>query len=473
MKKSSLIVLTLASLALCSCKSDGGNTSDSKENDEVISEIPADGFLYHLTQPASPVRVPMTLAGANYLATRDLLEGTFGDRVKSLNTTLLRWPGGALTETWEPFLDTYINGAHTRDWGNISHNEPWALSNFLDWSSKNQITPTIVLPFRKYIDEHHNIDFSTMEQELGAFVEQVTTGRFGQHPVTVWEIGNEFMWGSDEEIVSEETYGDLASRLVEVLHDRAAYPIKVGIQAGRLGNNRISRVASRFTAAQKSKVDFLIDHIYTRNFDYDTFDGRFPLYRNNWGMKPIYISEWNVKSSSDADLSYYAFGIEQAAPMLRVWDAMVTNNVEWAAFWAVQQNNYTSAYPLEGVSPGAPPYIGGIMLQWLTKTIGMERLDVTELGTEGIFIRAYASDTEIIVLAAGLEVGNQQVKIRIPGFEIQTVEAEKMSGEKDQARYFPDIDSISPKVNENLINFTINSSSPQELVKLEIRGHWR
>lgn len=453
-------------LSLSACKSE--KSPDAPELPPAPIEEPpqVDGYSFRLDPLPSPQIVPIHMAGANYLAPSDLLEGSFGSRAQSLDVTLLRWPGGELTENWDPFLDTYIRGADQRDWSAFDHAEPWSLSNFLSWTQGHDITPTIVVPTKPYIDEQENIDLDRARHEIGAFVREVTSGRFGAQKIEIWEIGNEFMWGGAK--FSEEVYAELASELLHVLRENAAYPIKIGVQGGRLGDSRIPRVAAGFTSEEKDDVDFIIDHIYTRNFDYETFNQRFPMYLGSWGSKPLYISEWNQKSHDEEPGVDYAYGIEQAAPLLRVWDAMARNNVAWASFWAIQQNNMTSAYAREGEHPNLPPYIGGVMLDWLTDTVGMSRMEVTQLGQDGLFARAYTDLNEITVFVAGLEAGEQQVTLELPQYSFSVIDATRMSGERDIRRQIPDLQEIHPAVFGRTMTFTINKNSPQELLRIRL-----
>jgi hypothetical protein len=441
--------------------------TDQEENDQITT---IEGFGFHIEKPASPLIVPTTLAGANYLATRDLLAGTFGPRAESLDITLLRWPGGTLTEEWEDFLNAYIIDADIRNWDHFENNAPWSLQNFLSWTSERDIVPTMVLPTKRYINQDGSIDHDRAGRELGAFVREVTSGRFGDHPVEIWEIGNEFMWGDFK--ISEETYAELASTLIPVLRDAAQYPIKLGVQAGRLGDGRIPRVAAGFTAQERDDVDFLIDHIYARNYDWDYYLSRFQMYRNNWGEKPIYISEWNIKATQGANLDTYSYGIEQVGPILRIWDSMVGNNVQYGAFWAIQQNNWTSAYPREGEYPDVDLYYGGSILDWMTDTVGHERLQTTQIGDDGMYAASYFDNSNLTIFVAGLEAGTQQVKLLLPDFNIQSVNAIRMTGERDKRRSHPTYFGLNPLISDGQVTFSINTNTDQEIVKIEISGNW-
>jgi len=469
-----ILSLPLLFLLTTACKSDGSGGSPKGSEDpppaEEVEEIQS-GYVVQIQTPTSVSTVPRTLAGANFLATRDRLEGTFGPRAEELDVTLLRWPGGGLTETWEDFLNAYIVDAHARDWSTFSHEEPWSLEAFLEWTDDRDIVPTVVLPIKRYVSENgETVDLERMGKELGAFVHQATSGRFGPQEVLLWELGNEFFWG--EARMSAEVYTQICTYLLPILQENAAYPIQIGIQAGRLGDSQIGRVADGFSDEQKDQVGFLIDHIYPRNFEWDTYDSRFRLYQVHWGDKPVYISEWNQKSDGSGDPSDFAWGIEQPAPMLRAWDSMVRNNVEYGAFWAIQQNNYTSAYAREGEHPEMAPYIGGVMFDWLTDTVGMEQLDAIQLGQSGLYASAYRSGGDLTIFVAGLEAGEQQVHIDIPGYNITSREGIRMSGERDVRRQTPVLDQMSPLVSGETITFTVNSKSEQELVRIKLAGYW-
>lgn len=451
-------------VSLCACK--GGGDDEGAGPDPRPD--PVSGFRFRIEQDPTPEAVHRRMAGVNYLFTTDRLDGTYGPRSEHLGARFFRWPGGGIAESVGDYHRVYLERAASRDWSSFSHDESWSLEAMLSFAEQQSGDVMIVLPTKKYYDfSSGTIDRDAIKEEVGGFVYQMTRGRFGSQRIAVVEIGNEFYWG-DEKIPPED-YAELANVMIGQIRQNEAYHLGVAIQGGRLGNSEIGAVAGGFTSDQKAEVDFIADHIYTRNHGDDDFLSRFRMYRNFWGDRPLLISEWNVKSKSDADLDVYAYGIEQAAPIVRVFDAMVDNNAKAAAFWAVQQNNRTSAYPREGMEPDSSPYIGGEVFGWLAGTVGMTRQNVLHLGESGMDGWAYSDEDRMIVFLAGLDAGKQQVTVEIPEMgHISLVSAIRMSGERDVPKQAPRLSGMTPRIEGNRMTFTMNKESAQELVRFVI-----
>ncbi len=147
--------------------------------------------------------------GTNLLAPGDIVtgSGTYKPRALSVNSKLIRWPGGALTETQMKMTAADIQ------------NNQWEtnLAEFLAFASANNLVPTIVLPTKRY---KNNLALSTTE--VGNFVSRVTNNEFGTIAVPIWEIGNEFYvsessnpssWGAS---LTYEEYGQIASHITRL-----------------------------------------------------------------------------------------------------------------------------------------------------------------------------------------------------------------------------------------------------------------
>lgn len=451
--------------ALAACKSGGGEPEPDQPTVPPQPE-PVSGYHFDIEAPAVVRTVDRRLAGANYLHTRDLVHGTFGPRAEAMGVSYLRWPGGAIAEDELPYHQTYFENGSSRDWQGFNHDADWSLRNISEYAVSKDMEVMVVLPTKKYVTQPGVIDEQTIRNEIGPFVRELTRGRFGPIP-DLLEIGNEFYWGNDK--LEAEDYAQVARIIIEEVRANQAQHIDVALQAGRLGQGMIGRVASAFSSAEKTQFDFIADHIYTRNFDWTLFDQRFDMYQNNWGDKPVLISEWNVKSTKDGDPSIYAWGIEQAAPMVRVWDSMVKNNTRAATFWAVQQNTMTAAYPNEADDPQTEMYVAGRTFKWLSDTVGMTRQDVIQRGQDGMGAFAYKSGNQILAFVAGLDAGQQQVTLDFPGQTVTSARGTRMSGLRDVRKQVPALNTMSPAVNGSRVQITVNNQSDQELIRLDIQ----
>jgi hypothetical protein len=451
--------------ALAACKSGGGG-EDPSTPVQPPQPDPISGFHFEVEAPSQVRVVDPRMAGVNYLHTRDRVQGTFATRAEALGVTYLRWPGGAMAEDEIPYHDAYFTNGHQRDWQSFTHDADWSLKNVSEYAVAQGMEVMVVLPTKKYVLSPGVIDEAAIRQEIGPFVHELTRGRFGPVP-DLLEIGNEFYWGNDK--LEAEDYTGVARIILEEIRSNQANHIDVALQAGRLGQGMIGRVASSFSTAEKEQIDFIADHIYTRNFDWNNFNDRFRMYRNNWGDKPALISEWNVKSTKDGDPSIYAWGIEQAAPMVRVWDAMVRENTKAATFWALQQNTMTSAFPNEGEDQNTQAYVGGETFAWLAQTVGMTRQDVVQRGEDGMGAFAYREGNRVIAFIAGLDAGQQQVKVNFPGETVVSATGRRMSGIRDLRKQTPELRDPTPAISGGQVQITINNHSDQELVRLDIQ----
>ncbi|MFZ3584374.1 hypothetical protein ACOI1H_19750 [Loktanella sp. DJP18] len=183
----------LASTALAGCKSDDAGSAPQKEAPKPDATPPAAFWGdFDVRSYSGAPKVLRSQIGVNFLYPDDDATGTWLSNGKSVGVTLARWPGGTITEFDTDFLSNYIINAHTRDWAAFSDPKRGSLKRFLQSCGQNGITPTIVLPTKRYIPKPGVINYALAGKELGAFIGQIFAGRFGTTRVPVWEIGNEF-----------------------------------------------------------------------------------------------------------------------------------------------------------------------------------------------------------------------------------------------------------------------------------------
>ena len=141
------------------------------------------------------------LFGANVLLGRDDLNGTFATKASALNITLLRYPGGGLTED-------YFDPANPDAQVVAPRAGYVGLSDFLAYCHANGHQPVIVLPTKRYLQ-----DISAGEEEIRTFVEEVTRGDYGPVSNPIFQVGNEYYANTTQHnAISTAQYAQIASR---------------------------------------------------------------------------------------------------------------------------------------------------------------------------------------------------------------------------------------------------------------------
>lgn len=454
---------SLSAFALAGCKTSTAapNTVDQKPSDATS----APNVDFSLIEAAGQRTVASGMTGVNFLYGRDDPYGTWGPRSKRIGAALARWPGGTIAEFDDGFLSSYIVDAHKRNWNTFNDTRPSSLRNFLSFAAGNGLTPTIVLPTKRYIPKPGVINYNLARLELGAFIDAVMGGKFGTTKVPLWEIGNEFYV---EPKISAEDYADLSIEILDLLRSKARYPVKIGVQAGNWIEHGISRIDAAFPAAAKSKVDFIIDHIYPQQFSDQNHRGRFRDYRRAWGNKPVYVSEWNIQAKVGGDLNVYDYGMQQAGTMVSLFDDMVAEGVKWSSFWAVQQNNQTSAFHREGEGSEVP-YVAGSVVSWLHALAGHTRTEVHNFTQKGAGVWAYRKGKRTTLLVAGLATRRHSIEILMPG-RIQSATAIRMHGLSDVAKHSPGLTAFSPDFSGRILKLGVNDIEKQELIRAVIQA---
>lgn len=367
--------------------------------------------------------------GVNLLAPDDrtVSPGTFGVRALGVNSKLIRWPGGGLAETRMRMTPADIN------------NSQWetSLTQFLAFAKNNSLTPTIVVPTKRY---RGNLALATTE--VGNLVRRVTNNEFGTINVPIWEVGNEFFvnessnpasWGSS---LSYSQYGEIARHIANVIRSEAKYPVKISIQAGQNAapsstlTSNVNDLKSHFTTTSH---DLLTMHAYPANFtkNNDTF-----MFRNLnnmktlWGnlAKPYYISEWNVRNCTPppypnpdcgSDMTTRDLGMAQGTAMLESFSSFIRVGTHAAAGWPLQRDNFTGYFRAEGQGNNTP-FIGGKVFSWLSEVIGMNMISVTPTGTtdKKIQVVAFSNANKMVVFVNNGLAGPQNIFLSLSNFQI-------------------------------------------------------
>lgn len=345
--------------------------------------------------------------GGNHLFLYDYSDGTFPEKVEYLNITLLRYPGGAMTE-WE--FD--VNDPDAVPEGEQRE----TLSEFLSYVGQNAITPVLVLPIKKYIAEGVPIEQAALE--ISNFVKRVTSGEFGDVKIDMFEIGNEFSWGDDS--VSASDYGAYASAFALAIKEASEYEVDVAVQTGTHWSNASiaiednNQIMAEFELAGAFEaVDILVAHFYPANIGNvaDRLAVALPdQVVNDWEAATgksleIFISEWNTETSYTPAFSEF-YGLAHAAAMIEMVSEMAKAGVDMSAVWAIQQNTLTELTAWEGVDKVR---IGGEIFRMLSQsTVGTSAVDIPQdvIGGGQVLLHAFENETKLVVFLSAQDIIN-------------------------------------------------------------------
>ncbi|MER5173956.1 hypothetical protein [Thioclava kandeliae] len=355
--------------------------------------------------------------GGNILANRDSLVGdsNFSELVEDLGVTSLRYPGGSLTEYYFDITDpdqteiADLTGNFNND---TSVKDFISLSDFMSFSSDNDISVTIVIPTRTYLsdntDENGDRYAEIDEDALRTYVQELITGQYGDAEINAFEIGNEY-WGSGE--MSSVEYGRVSSEIAAIiddelyqasLSDETAADIKILVQSGH--NWGVAKLSDEYEGVESSDVLTSLNESYGLDLDDDALysdgsvnwtyvaniliiseyneselaavDGITPhLYTSDsefedevsyvtdqiyktWGEVKdgvdIYVTEWNQNTSGYDLSSAEDYGLWQGQEILETFEEMVASGVDGADIWPLQQNTanaLSTGFSYEDLTP--------------------------------------------------------------------------------------------------------------------------
>ena len=403
--------------------------------------------------------------GANVLLGRDDLSGTYATKVDHLGATLLRYPGGGLSEDYF-------------DITNPDAGAPVGLSDFLAHCAANGHRPAIVIPTKRYVD-----DIAGGEADVRAFVEAVTRGDYGPATDVIFEIGNEFYASAAVyDSISATEYGQVASRFAVAVAEAASTDVTVAVQTGRTKAEN-TRILSEFdTAGEKASVDATIFHQYPWSFD--PVEERFEKSRDRvdeWedlGMGgEVFMSEWNIGSSSDPTTDdEHDYGLSQNVATLEVVFQAFRAGVDTAAIWGLQQNNKTSLAGNEGDSRiFAAGELFRLMSEEMpgTRSLG-KGMDAG--GDQSVVTYGYENDQEVIVFVAARDIdlssGPVSVAIDLEGgaADFVSVAAESITTTEPVAdpRPLPTVSSFTPTLSilDGEVVANVDLSQDYQVVRL-------
>jgi len=372
--------------------------------------------------------------GGNHLFLYDYSDGSFPEKVEYLNITLLRYPGGAMTE-WDfdvNFPDAVPMGEQRE-----------TLSEFLSYVGQNAITPVIVLPIKKYIADGVSIEQAALE--IANFVNRVTSGEFGDVKIDTFEIGNEFSWGDDA--VSASDYGAYASAFALAIKEAAEYEVDVAVQTGTHWskaaiaieyNNQI--MAEFELAGAFEAVDTLVAHIYPTNIETveNYLSAALPdQVVDDWEAAAgksleLFISEWNTVTNFSEEFREN-YGLAHAAAMIEMVSEMAKAGVDMGAVWAIQQNTLTELTAWEG---NDKVRISGEIFRMLSQsTVGTSAVEIPQdvIGNGQVLLHAFKNEAKLVVFLSAQDIIDNSspysvdLNIESIGSEFKYVWGEKLS----------------------------------------------
>lgn len=343
--------------------------------------------------------------GGNFLFTKDIVDGTFGEKVDYLNINLLRFPGGEMTER---YFD--VNNPDNIPAGE-SHE---TLTDFLSFAGENSITPVIVVPIKKYIKDGIPIEQAALE--IFNFVQRVTSGEFGDVKIDTFEIGNEY--NIDELQVTGAEYGAYAAAFALAIKAASAYDVDVAVQGGsHWGQEQIAiddnnQILQAFTdAGALDAVDTIVFHTYPKDFNDvdDQLRTTMPdIVVDDWNNATgkdldIFVSEWNIINNWDTALREN-YGLAQASTLIKMTSEMLKKGVDISAIWAIQQHTKTE---LAGAEGDNDIRMAGELYRMLSEsTVGTKVLDIPNniIGNGQVAAYAFESKSKTVVFLSALDI---------------------------------------------------------------------
>lgn len=400
------------------------------------------------------------LFGGNVLATRATMtgEGSYAELIDDLGSTVLRYPGGSLTESYFDLSNPDSSVVYDPDTGEAREFIP--ISEFMEYAAENGHEVVLVIPTRTQLsdepDDSGNRVPEIDEDALRQFVNDVVTGVYGDADIAAFELGNEY-WGSGE--MNSFEYGALASEMSVIIDDELAklaetYPeaddIEIVAQVGtnfnyaklsteyqgwdaedviddinatngldldysaigNSGNINWTKLANQIITSQFDTpeeieaLDGVVAHVYTkgpelagqRSFQLDTI-------QENWIETfedlEIYVTEWNASGATSALDGTEDYGLYQAHEMLNIVEEMMLAGVDVANVWPLLQNTDNALSYGQDYSELTAP---GEMFRMMAETLPGKRLidlepednDVTETSVGGIDAHAFYGDGDMV-----------------------------------------------------------------------------
>jgi hypothetical protein len=306
--------------------------------------------------------------GGNLLFDRDRISsGTYDEAVDALNIKSLRYPGGTITEQYFDIKNP--NAQFATEFGTGNNIDLLPLSDFMNFSALKNLKPTIVIPTGTALSEGplgtREVDPVAVD-DIRVFVKTLLHGDFGNVDIQSFEIGNEYWLGGEMTAVE---YGKVASAISLAIQDEIdafvatnsvstnwTEPV-IAVQMGNYGQFSTEpgwlqnkSIMAEFNSSEAAAVDAVVGHFYIGDGfegvnDKQWFFDRLNEWNNNSKFSNLdaYVTEWNTDFYLSSDT-----GLLQAATMLNMFAEMVSQGIDSAWVWPVQQNTKNDLFGDEG-----------------------------------------------------------------------------------------------------------------------------
>lgn len=296
--------------------------------------------------------------GMNTVFTKDYLDpgGPFDRFLQEMQTGFLRFPGGTVTEqTFSPGgrgAERLFSMARPSGLGEEGEDRILTAPATFDYATRNGQEIAFTLPTDNYfstrVDDHGNRQMDPFgSYRLVDRVNTMIRGEYGDAPISMFQIGNEF-WYRDERQTPEE-YGLMANKLSIDMQrifniyrseredgDSWVEP-KIAMQVSQGWRPQDNEaILNQLTPEARSAIDVVTQHFYPHQYSAIANSrgafNRLDDFANAEGFGDLeyYISEWNISMHSEE------FGLLQASSMLEVTRTFMERGVDHAALWGGQ-----------------------------------------------------------------------------------------------------------------------------------------
>lgn len=296
--------------------------------------------------------------GANVLFDRNYLDpgGPFDRYLNEMQTGFLRFPGGTITE--QGFAPGSRDAERLFDMSRPSglgdDDEPRILTApaAFDYASNNGQGIAFTLPTENYFSDELDADGNRLPDPFGTYrlldrVDNMIRGEYGDAPIDMFQIGNEFWYRSERQ--TPEEYGMMANdlsigmqRMFDIyrseLDDDADWSEpKIAMQVAQGWRPQDNEaILDQMTPDARAAVDVVTQHFYPLQYSaiansqrhFDRLDDFADA--EGFGDLEYYISEWNTSMHGEE------FGLLQASSMLEVTRTFMERGVDHATLWGTQ-----------------------------------------------------------------------------------------------------------------------------------------
>jgi len=363
----------------------------------------------------------------------DLPWEKFDEIVEAVEASVVRYPGGSVTEN---FFDIQNPNATEITLSDGTVRKVIPLNQFLAYTNSNNINPIIVIPTKMSLTEtytqgHRDFD-SSWEDIIYSYVLQVLTDSMPAGVLT-FELGNEY-----ESFMTPTEYGRVASSIAEIVDraiedfwlerevpDSLARP-KIAVQIwgeaageGKSIDDLISHnssVLAEFNPSEISAIDAVVSHLYFRegrhtgkenehNYEnIDTIIGISADLVNTWNENSnnieYIISEWNVSHNGAGNT-----GLAQIPVLLEMFSSFLVHGVEQLDFWSARYQTTSLANP-----NGTLGAAGNLFSLMQTYLVGSHVSDLS-VESEEIDIHAFESEDSFVFFVSSLVT--EQVNVNL------------------------------------------------------------